>query len=290
MNLAKIMSLLLVTTISIGALVTGASAADNGKKNQNGGKKASASAGHRNNLKAKAFTFDGEEVIFAPPGLAKGKNNPHKETKPADVEVEIETKEKECKPICDYFDNQGINGQVDPEILDQYAEQAAQWDVSVGHTKLILRVLSAYPDMTDTQVLELSVPEMLELLQDNEGNGDVTAELKAEYRTAFEALKKEYEEFSILRTEMQTLKKQLKGNLTIAEQEAIQAQIAGKEAVMKAIDEEYCNKFAELKETFREASKAAREENRKENCPNNGKNQTQNNGNKQHQNNGKKSQ
>lgn len=265
----------------------GASAADNGKKNQNSGKKASASASHRKNLKAKAFTFDGEEVIFAPPGLANGKYNPHKEKKPADVEVEIEPEEKPSKPIRDYFDNEGINSKVDPEILEEYAEKAAEWDVSVGHMKLIMRVLCANPEMTEDEVLQLTVPEMLALLQENESNGNVTAEWKAEYREAFEALKKEYEELSILRTEIQTLKKQLKGNLPVEEQEYIKAQIAGKEAVMKAIDEEYRNKFAELKETFREANKEACEENCKENGKGNGN--KQNNGNKQKQNNGKKS-
>jgi len=175
-----------------------------------------------------------------------------------------ELEEKLNKSIRDYFNNKGINGKVAPETLDKYADKATEWGISVGHTKLVMRVLDAYPELTDAEALELSIKDLMKLLKGNKGEEKIAAGLKAAYRAEVEALKVEYARLFELRTEIESLEARLEENLSDEEKSAIKAQIAEKEAEMKPIQEEYKGKINELKKSFREASKEARKEYRAE--------------------------
>ena len=192
-----------------------------------------------------------------------------KDTVYVDVESNIdgeaaEVEEKLNKSIRDYFNNKGINGKIAPETLDKYADKAAEWGISAGHVKLVMRVLDAHPELTDTEVLELGVKGWMKLLKGNKGEEKIAAGLKADYRAEVNALKNEYARLFELRAEIEALEAQLEGELTDEEKTAIEAQIAEKEVELKPIHDEYKGKLGDIKDTFREASKEARKEYRAE--------------------------
>ena len=186
-----------------------------------------------------------------------------------DVESTIEGKDAELeeklnKSIRDYFNNKGISGKIAPETLDKYADKAAEWGISAGHVKLVMRVLDAHPELTDAEVLELGVKDWMQLLKGNKGEEKMAAGLKAEYRTEIDTLKEEYARLFELRAEIEALEEQFEGELTDEEISAIEAQIAEKEAELKPLADEYKAKVAELKDAYKESSKEARKEYRAE--------------------------
>ena len=186
-----------------------------------------------------------------------------KDTVYIDVESVIagndaELEEKLNKSIRDYFNNKGINGKISPETLDKYAERATEWGVSTGHAKLVMRVLDAHPELTDTEALDLSTKELMGLLKANKGEEKIVAGLKTNYRADVEALKKEYASVFTLRAEIEALEAMVTDELTEEEISAIEAQIAEKEAELKPVFEEYKEKSSELKDSYKDASKEAR--------------------------------
>ena len=192
-----------------------------------------------------------------------------KDTVYIDVESTIDGKDTELeeklnKSIRDYFNNKGINGKIAPETLDKYADKAAEWGISAGHVKLVMRVLDAHPELTDAEVLELGVKGWMQLLKGNKGEEKMAVGLKADYRAQIDTLKGEYARLFELREEIEALEAQLKGELTDEEKTAIEAQIAEKEAELKPLQDEYKAKAGELKDAYKESSKEARKEYREE--------------------------
>ena len=298
MKFTKIISLLLVVVLGIGALASCASVDDGNTAALD--KEALTYVSLRINpeielladedgkvVSANAVNEDGEVVlatvdlegksieeagaIFTETANDLGYFTPdgEKDTVYIDVESTIdgedaELEEKLNKSIRDYFNNKGINGKVAPETLDKYADKAAECGISAGHVKLVMRVLDAHPELTDTEVLELGVKGWMELLKGNKGEEKMAAGLKADYRAEIDTLKGEYARLFELRTEIEALEAQLEGELTDEEKSAIEAQIAEKEAVLKPLQDEYKAKAGELKDAYKESSKEARKEYREE--------------------------
>lgn len=175
-----------------------------------------------------------------------------------------ELEEKLNRSIRDYFNNKGINGKIAPETLDKYADKVAEWGISAGHVKLAMRVLDAHPELTDTEVLELSIQDQMKLLKGDKGEEKIAAGLKADYRAEIDSLKDEYARLFELRAEIETLEESITDELTEEEKAAIEAQIAEKEAELNPLSEEYKAKAGELKDTYKESSKEARKEYRAE--------------------------
>ena len=177
---------------------------------------------------------------------------------------DIELEEKLNKSIRDYFNNKGINGKIAPETLDKYADKAAEWGISTGHVKLVMRVLDTHPELTDTEVLELGVKEWMKLIKGTKGEENVAAGLKADCRAEIDTLKGEYARLFELRAEIEALEATITDELTEDEKAAIEAQIAEKEAELKPLHDEYKAKAKDVKDTFKESSKEARKEYRAE--------------------------
>ncbi|MBO5295295.1 MAG: hypothetical protein J6B71_08660 [Clostridia bacterium] len=298
MKFTKIISLLLVSVLGIGALASCANVDDRNTAALN--KEALTYVSLRINpeielladeddkvVAANAVNEDGEVVlstvdlegktieeagaIFTETANDLGYFTPDgkKDTVYIDVESttgikDSELEEKLDKSIRDYFNNKGINGKIAPETLDKYADKAAEWGISAGHVKLVMRVLDAHPELTDTEVLELGVKDWMQLLKGNKDEEKVAAGLKADYRAEIDTLKGEYARLFELRTEIETLEAQLEGELTDEEKSAIEAQISEKEAELKPLQDEYKAKAGELKDTYKESSKDARKEYRAE--------------------------
>lgn len=211
-------------------------------------------------LEGKSIEEAGE--IFTETANELGYLTPNGEKDTVYVEVqstidgeEADLEEKLDKTIRDYFNNNGINGKVSPETLDKYADKAENWNISVGHTKLVMRVLDSHPELTDTDVLGLSVKELMGLLK---GKEKIAASLQSEYNASVKALRKEYAQLFKLQKEIDDLNKQLDKKITEEEKTAIQTQIAEKEAEMQVLQETYTTELNEVKEAFLEASREIR--------------------------------
>ena len=297
MKFTKIISLLLVAVLGIGALASCASV-DDGSTAQGG--EALTYVSLRINpeielladeegtvVEANAVNEDGEVVLattelegmsieeagvaFIETANELGYFTPdgEKDTVYIDVESTIdgedaELEEKLNKSIRDYFNNKGINGKIAPETLDKYADKAAEWGISTGHVKLVMRVLDTHPELTDTEVLELGVKEWMKLIKGNKGEEKVAAGLKADCRAEIDTLKGEYARLFELRAEIEALEATITDELTEDEKAAIEAQIAEKEAELKPLHDEYKAKAKDVKDTFKESSKEARKEYRAE--------------------------
>ena len=169
-----------------------------------------------------------------------------------------EIKEKLDKGVRDYFKNNGINGKVSPETLDKYAERAEYWGLSMGHTKLVMRALDANPELTDEEVIKLSVKEIMLLIKGDKNEEKVAAGLRGEYREAVDALKAEYANLFTLRAEIEELEQALKATSDEAKKAEIESQIEAKEAELKPIQKEYKEKLDGIKDTYKQLSKDAR--------------------------------
>ena len=172
--------------------------------------------------------------------------------------------EKINKNIRSYFDNNGINGKVSKETLDKYADKAAEWGVSNGHVKLIMRALDANPELTDADVIHLEVKDIMKLIKSGNENGGIAAGLKAEYRAAVEALKLEYAELFDLREEIDAYEEALAGELTDEDRAAAEAALKALEDAEKPLAKAYKADLDELKDNYKKLSKDARNQYRAE--------------------------
>ena len=178
----------------------------------------------------------------------------------ADEDEAAELKEKLNKSVRDYFNNNGINGKVSAETLDKYADKAAEWGISAGHTKLVMRALDANPEMSDEEVLALSHKDLMKLLKGDKNEEKIAAGLREEYRIAVQTLKSEHARVFELRAEIEALESSLAEELSKEQKDAIKAQIAQKEAELKPLADEYKAELGELKDTYKALSKELRKE------------------------------
>ena len=215
------------------------------------------------------LSLEGERVeeagaLFVETATELGYLTPGGETDTVYVDVDSTAPDAEAleerlnKSIHDYFTGNGINGKISPETLDKYAEKAADWGVSVGHTKLVMRALDAHPELTDEEVLAMSTKEVLRLIKGEGKEEKITAGLTAQYRADVLALKAEYAELFALRKEIQALKARYAETEDAAEKESLSTDIAAKEAIEKVLADEYKTKLSAIKDTYKAASKEAR--------------------------------
>ena len=173
------------------------------------------------------------------------------------VEGNDELKEKLNKNIRDYFNNNGINGKVSQETLDKFADRAESWDLSTGHVKIVMRVLDAYPELTEEEVLNMSVKEWMELLKADKYVDKIAVSLQADYRAEMQALKAEYDDLFLLRAEMKALNEAYK-NASGEEKDALKAQIADIEDDLKPLEKGYKTEADQIRAKYKAASKEAR--------------------------------
>lgn len=171
----------------------------------------------------------------------------HVDGESEDVIEDVE--EKINKRVHDYFDNHGIFGKVEKEDMQEYFAKAEELNISVGHAKMINRILELYPEMTEEELMEMDVKEWIKLLKEDEKNNGLKASLRDEYKAAVEALKIEYAEMFTLLEELKSLEIQLKD---LGLEESARALIEARIVEIKT----ECDT---MKEAFEEAVKALKE-------------------------------
>ncbi|MBQ9714515.1 MAG: hypothetical protein IJV83_04250 [Clostridia bacterium] len=170
-----------------------------------------------------------------------------------------ELEEKVNKNIRDYFTNKGINGKVSQDTLDKYADKAAEWGISKGHTKIVMRVLDAYPEFTDEEILELKVKDWLNMLKVDKKDDKIAAGLKSEYSAAIKALRSEYAELFTLRAELEDLLAQLdEMDAKTEEAKALKTLISQQEDALKPLQKAFDEALAAIKAEYKEQSKEMR--------------------------------
>lgn len=191
-----------------------------------------------------------------------------------DGEVSEELEKKLSERIGRYFENKGVNGKVKPETLEEHAEQLNAWGLSVGQTKMVLRVLDLYPEMTEEEVLALTPSEWMELLHSSARDHKLTADLKDEFRSAVSDIRERHKSAFVSDEELDALRERLESDdLTEEERTALEAELSEKLALLeeqkKAFREEVDalrDSFKEEAEKARQSYKAAAEEKRKANA------------------------
>ena len=173
-----------------------------------------------------------------------------------------------------YFDNNGIFGKVSPETLDQYADKAAEWGLSAGQVKMIIRLLDLYPEMTEEQALALTPSERMALIKESgKEEKKVSVGLRDEMKAEVDLLKEQYAATFALGEEIKELRRSLEDEtLTEEAKSAIEAQIAAKQASydeqmkayrdeVKALKDRYREKSEEIHDELKQKAKEKREQN-----------------------------
>ena len=164
--------------------------------------------------------------------------------------------------IHKYFDNNGIFGKVSPETLDQYADKAAEWGLSAGQVKMVIRLLDLYPEMTEEQALALTSSERMALIKESgKEEKKVSVGLRDEMRAEVDLLKEKYAVTFALGEEIKELRRSLEDEtLTEEAKSAIEVQIAEKQAAYDEQMKAYREELNALKDSFREKSEETRDE------------------------------
>lgn len=160
-----------------------------------------------------------------------------------------------------YFENKGINGKVAPETLEKYADKLDAWGLSVGQTKMVIRVLDMYPEMTEEEVLALTPAERMALLHKSAKEEKVSAALKDALKADVETLKETYAETFALGEELKALKTRLETEeLTDEDRAALEAEIAEKQAAFDEQMKAFRDEAKALRVTYKEETRRVKDE------------------------------
>ncbi|MBQ7321670.1 MAG: hypothetical protein IJW99_06210 [Clostridia bacterium] len=164
--------------------------------------------------------------------------------------------------IHKYFDNNGIFGKVSPETLDQYADKAAEWGLSTGQVKMVIRLLDLYPEMTEEQALGLTSSERMALIKESgKEEKKVSVGLRDEMKAEVDLLKEKYAATFALGEEIKELRRALEDEtLTEEDKTALEAQIVEKQADYDEQMKAYRDEVKTLKDSYREKSEENRDE------------------------------
>lgn len=136
----------------------------------------------------------------------QGKNNVEITVISSDEKTENKLKKTLADKIYKYFSNNGINGKVSQNTLDQYAKEVASWGVSAGRAKLILRAMDMNPELELEIVKTMSVKELITLTRDEIKKNNYNCQLRKEYKQKVNELKAQNLSKEELNEKLSTLK------------------------------------------------------------------------------------
>lgn len=221
---------------------------------------------------AVAFTETAVDLGYMDP--AKDKDTVYVDVNGENAEIAEKVEKSLSDKLMKFFEKKGITGKVSKEVLDSYLAKAEEWNVAPGHAKIIARVLSANPELTYDELLNLTVKDLLELLKADKHEDKVAVSLKDEYKEKIEAIKEKYKELFELREAIDDIEDDIEDareddadedeKLTDEEIAALEKELAEKKAAAEALEKEFKAEIEAIKAEYKEFSKDAREECRKE--------------------------
>lgn len=106
----------------------------------------------------------------------------------ADVEENLISKIK--LKLNDCFQNNGIFGFVCADALAEYAEQATEYGISVGHVKLIMTAIYYNPELSFEDLIDMPINEVVKLVKTSHNNMIRTTQaIRAQLKLDLETLK-----------------------------------------------------------------------------------------------------
>ena len=211
-----------------------------------------------------AFTETAVELGYMDP--AAGKDTVYVDVQGENAEVKEKVEKSLSDKLMKFFEKKGITGKVSKEVLDTYIAAAEEWNLTPGHAKIVARVLSANPELTYDQLLNLTVKDLLALLKTEKHEDKICVQLKDEYKDKIDDIKDEYEDsIEDLEDAIEDIEEKLEEEeLTAEEKAALEKELAEKKAALKALEDELQAKIDAVKAEYKEFSKQTREECRKE--------------------------
>ena len=181
-------------------------------------------------------------------------------------ELVKEIKEKIYGKVNAFFEEKGIFGRAVEEIISEELDELAdKWNVNVRDAKLVERILEMYPEMTEEEVLALTLEEKLDLIKEYHKNNGLTADIREKYKEDVELLKQEYAELFEMREELESLEMQLQNeDLTEDERAALQEEYDTLKAEHDALREQYLDEACQMKEEKKQEVEDAKEAFRQE--------------------------
>ena len=211
-----------------------------------------------------AFTETAVELGYMDP--AAGKDTVYVDVQGENAEVKEKVEKSLSDKLMKFFEKKGITGKVSKEVLDTYIAAAEEWNLTPGHAKIVARVLSANPELTYDQLLNLTVKDLLALLKAEKHEDKICVHLKDEYKDKIDDIKDEYEDsIEDLEDAIEDIEEKLEEEeLTDEEKAALEKELAEKKAALKTLEDELKAKIDAVKAEYKEFSKQTREECRKE--------------------------
>ncbi|MDD3348345.1 MAG: hypothetical protein PHD85_01665 [Bacilli bacterium] len=165
-----------------------------------------------------------------------------------------------------YFQNNGIFGVAVMENLDEYLAKAEELGINVdelplGKVKAIVVALDANPDLDVTELVEMSVGDIIKLISNRAKENDVNAALKDEFKLAQEELMAKYARLFELRTLISELETQIENHTGTEDELAVlQANLQTLQDEFDSLHEAYKAEMDILREAFKAQSELVREE------------------------------
>jgi len=165
----------------------------------------------------------------------------------ADIEEDIENKIRLKLNSC--FQNNGVFGFVSMDILAEYIDQAIEYDISVGHIKLIMAALTYNPELDFEELVNMPINEVVKLVNASHKNMvNTTSDIRSQLKLDLDALKasEEYVDMFTALEAINQIEIDLNNDaLTSEQREGLENQLADAEA---SFDEIYGDLFDEYKD------------------------------------------
>lgn len=162
--------------------------------------------------------------------------------------------------IENFFVNNGIFGQISEDTLTQYLDLANEYDLSVGHIKLIMKALDYNPDLTFDELKDLPIRDIVQLTKEEHNEIKQTvSSIRTQLKEDLEALKtsEEYADMFNLIYDIKDLRAQLNDTegLTTEQITVLETTLNEYETTF---EEEYADLFEEYKDDRKELMEQAK--------------------------------
>ena len=185
---------------------------------------------------AEAFTAKATELGYVD---VDGKTTVYIDAQGDSIDAVEKIKKNVYDKVNKFFENNGIYGKVSAETLEEYAEKVIEWGISAGHAKMVMRILDLYPEMTEEEVLALSVEERIELIKTSAKDGKLTASLREDLKEAKKTFKEKHPELEELDELLEKLEDRLDDlGLTEEQKALIEEQLEQAEERLEALEEQ----------------------------------------------------
>ena len=163
--------------------------------------------------------------------------------------------------VHSYFQNNGIFGRVSQDTLDEYLDEAVEYEMSVGHIKLVMRALELNLELTFEDVKDMQMNEILAMTKTMQQHmKKMTHQIRNEVKTELQELKQSetYTDMFALIDEIKTIEEQLEEDELTEEQiTALEAQL---EVKKDDFEESYSDLYEEYEESKEDIIEAAKED------------------------------